>query len=629
MPFDMIKRIFFFYLFTACLFFHSKAQISLIQFSSGYSMPVDIKNGGDDRLFIVEQQGKIRIADSAGVLSSKPFLNIIPRVQFSGEQGLLGLAFAPDFLSSGYFYLNYSEKNTGHTIISRFHVDSLTPDSADPSSEEIILRIFQPFTNHNGGHIGFGPDGYLYIGMGDGGSSGDPENRAQNPDSLLGKMLRIEVNPSFPGYKIPQSNPFVGDSTLGRGEIWSLGLRNPWRWSFDALTGDLWMGDVGQSLREEIDIEVAQSHGGLNYGWKCWEGNNQFSSGGGCQPFSIYSPPVYQYNHVMGGFCSVTGGYVYRGARYNELYGKYFYADFCLSQIQYLEANDSGGYTNSNLGLLGATNISTFGVDKNGELYCAGLNSGIIYRFISSDCKPVATINTGRDTIDDCGLGFVNLHVPAGEGYDYVWIFNNDTVSNSDTYIAIQSGKYILHVANQTCANSDSVYLNFSTPLNVTFTGLDTLYCVYNPQVTLIPDIPGGVFSGHGINGNVFNPAEAGQGVSVITYTYANQSGCTFSHSQSVRVDACLNVPENFLAKTISVYPNPSKGNFQVRVFATTEKKINVEVMDVFGRTFYKKSILISSGDNLFPIYLVAANGVYIIRFSDEQSFVSMKLIIQ
>ena len=144
-----------------------------------------------------------------------------------------------------------------------------------------------------------------------------------------------------------------------------------------------------------------------------------------------------------------------------------------------------------------------------------------------------------------------------------------------------------------------------------------------------MPDIPGGIFSGHGINGNVFNPADAGTGVSVITYTYANQSGCTFSHSQSVRVDACLNVPENFLTKTISVYPNPSKGNFQVRVFATTEKKINVEVMDVFGRTFYKKSILISSGDNLLPINLGAANGVYIIRFSDEQSFVSMKLIIQ
>ena len=625
----MIKRIFFFCHCAACFLIPAKAQISLIQFSSGYSMPVDIKNCGDERLFIVEQQGKIRIADSAGILLPKPFLNIISRVQFAGEQGLLGLAFAPDFLSSGYFYVNYSEKNTGQTIISRFHVESLTPDSADPSSEEIVLKIFQPFTNHNGGHIAFGPDGYLYIGMGDGGSGGDPNNRAQNPDSLLGKMLRIEVNPSYPGYKIPSSNPFANDSTLGRGEIWSLGLRNPWRWSFDALSGDLWIGDVGQSLREEIDMEDAQSHGGLNYGWKCWEGNNQFSSVGGCQPFSSYAPPVYQYNHIMGGFCSITGGYVYRGARFSELYGKYFYADFCLSQIQYLEANDSGGFANSNLGLLGATNISTFGEDRHGELYCAGLNSGIIYRFMSADCKPVATINSGRDTIDDCGSGYVNLRVPAGDGYDYVWIFNNDTVSFLSGYTATQTGKYILHVANQTCTNSDSVYVNFSSPLNVTFTGLDTLYCIYNPSVTLVPDIPGGVFSGRGIFGNVFNPADAGTGTAVITYTYADPSGCSFSNSQSVRVDACLNVEEKFLSETITVYPNPSPGNFQIQVFATVEKKINLEVMDVFGRTIYKESIQISSGDNLFPINVGAAKGIYIIRFSDDQSMMSMKLIIQ
>ena len=376
-------------------------------------------------------------------------------------------------------------------------------------------------------------------------------------------------------------------------------------------------------------MEDAQSHGGLNYGWKCWEGNNQFSSVGGCQPFSSYTPPVYQYNHIMGGFCSITGGYVYRGARFSELYGKYFYADFCLSQIQYLEANDSGGFTNSNLGLLGATNISTFGEDRHGELYCAGLNSGIIYRFMSADCKPVATINSGRDTIDDCGSGYVNLHVPAGDGFDYVWIFNNDTVSFLSGYTATQTGKYILHVANQTCTNSDSVYVNFSSPLNVTFTGLDTLYCIYNPSVTLVPDITGGVFSGRGIFGNVFNPADAGTGTAVITYTYADPSGCSFSNLQSVRVDACLNVEEKFLSETITVYPNPSPGNFQIQVFATVEKKINLEVMDVFGRTIYKEGIQISSGDNLFPINVGAAKGIYIIRFSDDQSMMSMKLIIQ
>lgn len=625
----MIKRFNFLFLLAAFYSSASFAQITLIPFSSGYTKPVDIKNCGDDRFFIVEQRGVIKIADTAGVQFAKPFLDITLRVQNSNEQGLLGLAFPPNFLISGYFYVNYTAKNSGVTHISRFRVDSLTPDSADPASEEIILSIYQPFPNHNGGHLAFGPDGYLYIGMGDGGSGGDPDNRSQNPDSLLGKMLRIDVDPVFSGYSIPPSNPFAKDTSLGRGEIWALGFRNPWRWSFDALTGDLWFGDVGQNVIEEIDRQPAGSRGGLNYGWKCWEGNNQFSNALGCQPFSSYVSPVYQYNQLTGGYCSVTGGYVYRGARYQALYGKYFFADFCLSEIQFLESNNSGGYTHTNLGLLGASNISTFGVDRHGEMYCAGLNSGIIYRLMTSDCIPVATINLGNDTIDDCGLGSVNLSVPAGEGHEYIWTLNEDTVSTLPTFSAIQSGNYVLKVANQSCTNSDSVFVNFTVPLDVTFSGLDTLYCIYHAAVNLVPDYPGGIFTGNGIVGETFNPTIADTGVSIVTYTFTNSTGCTFSHSQSVRVDACLNVLENVWTNLVTVYPNPSPGNFFIQAVIPSEKKIQMEIIDVFGRPLLKKEIILSTGNNSIPVNSAFANGIYFIRFSDEKSSTILKIIVQ
>ncbi|HPD52857.1 MAG TPA: PQQ-dependent sugar dehydrogenase, partial [Bacteroidia bacterium] len=224
----------------------SMSQVTLTPFASGFTSPVDIKNCGDGRIFVLEQNGQINILDTAGNINPVPFLDIVGRVLYSGEQGCLGLAFPPDFATSQVFYVNYTRRPDGDTRISRFHVSATNPDSADANSEEILLTIHQPYSNHNGGHIQFGKDGYLYIGMGDGGSGGDPENRAQNPDSLLGKMLRIAVDPSNPTYSIPPTNPFAGNPSLGAEEIWALGVRNPWRWSFDRATGDLWIGDVGQ-----------------------------------------------------------------------------------------------------------------------------------------------------------------------------------------------------------------------------------------------------------------------------------------------------------------------------------------------------------------------------------------------
>ena len=608
------------------------AQISLIQFSSGYSKPLDIKNCGDDRLFIVEQTGRIWIADTAGVKLSTPFLDIHSIIQFAGEKGLLGLAFPPDFLTSGYFYVNYSEINTGNTHISRFHVDSLTPDSADANSEEIILKIYQPYPNHKGGHLAFGPDGYLYIGMGDGGNApgngGDRGNRAQNPDSLLGKFLRIEVDPAYPGYKIPTTNPFANDTTLGRAEIWALGVRNPWRWSFDSKNGDLWIGDVGQSLIEEIDRQPAGSKGGLNYGWHCFEGDSAFGNDTSCLSYQDYVAPVYVYKHTAG-LCSVTGGYIYRGARYSELYAKYFFADYCVSQIQYLQANVNGGYTNTNLGSLGASNVSTFGVDRHGELYCTGLNSGIIYRFISADCSPVATINDGRDTVDDCGVGMIDLNVPSDSSFNYLWKFNGNIVSTSSHYVATQDGKYYIFVINGSCSNSDSVFVKLSSPLVLNISNLDSVYCVFDSSVNLIANYSPGIFSGPGINGESFNPSVAGIGNFIITYNYTSQIGCVSILNQPVRVDACDGVPEINWMKTISVYPVPSHDDFYVHAFVTQKKRINLEIRDVIGRTLLREIFAFSIGDNSFPIETTLAKGIYIVRVSDKQFFTSLKIIIQ
>jgi len=302
----------------------AKAQpiIELETFVSNISRPVAITHAGDDRLFVVDQKGEINIVTADGTVLSDPFLNINSSVINIGgigdEKGLLGLVFHPDYATNGYFFVNYTN-NSGDTRVSRFSVDPTDPNKADPSSEEPILTVSQPFGNHNGGDIAFGPDGYLYIGLGDGGAGGDPGNRSQNRQNLLGKMLRIDVDNGLP-YTIPSDNPFVGDaSTLD--EIWSIGLRNPWRYSFDRLTGDLYMGDVGQGDWEEISWQPGNSVGGENYGWRCREGLVNFNTSSNCN--DDFVKPIHVYASTSSVGCSVTGGYVYRGASYPDLYGKY------------------------------------------------------------------------------------------------------------------------------------------------------------------------------------------------------------------------------------------------------------------------------------------------------------------
>ena len=341
---------------------------------------------GDVRLFVVEQGGTIRIVEG-GALRGAAFLDISGRVQSGGERGLLGLAFAPDYADSGQFYVNYTDVN-GDTIIARYRVGE-DPGIADPGSAEILLTIRQPFGNHNGGTLTFGPDELLYIGMGDGGGAGDPGNRAQNDAILLGKMLRIDVSGGpGSGYAIPPSNPFAGQA-LPLPEIWAKGLRNPYRFSFDRVMGDLYIGDVGQSEREEISVESVGSAGGRNFGWRLMEGSACFNPASGCNDGSL-TLPVHDYGHG-GGRCSVTGGYVYRGS-IASIFGHYFFADFCSGEVISFVWDGAGGITNltDRTAALapagGFQSITGFGEDGFGELYIvqfgSGANTGEVLRIV-------------------------------------------------------------------------------------------------------------------------------------------------------------------------------------------------------------------------------------------------------
>ncbi|MCB0077346.1 MAG: PQQ-dependent sugar dehydrogenase [Anaerolineales bacterium] len=331
---------------------------------------------GSGRLFIVQQNGLIRIFQNGAMLNT-PFLNVSTLISTGSERGLLSMAFAPDYAENGRFYINYTN-SAGDTVVARYLV-SADPNVADPASAQIILTVDQDFSNHNGGQLQFGPDGYLYIGMGDGGSGGDPNNRAQDPQQLLGKMLRINVEAGNPAtYTIPASNPFVGSSnTLD--EIWALGVRNPWRFSFDRATGDLYIADVGQNIWEEVNVQPANSGGGENWGWRCYEATHAFNLTG-CQGPSAYDFPVLEYNH-SGGRCSVTGGYVAREGAPTSMHGFYFFADFCSGEIW--AAREVAGTWQQELMLDTALNITTFGEDEAGDLYVAG--SGQLFRLSAEE----------------------------------------------------------------------------------------------------------------------------------------------------------------------------------------------------------------------------------------------------
>lgn len=357
---------------TAAAFDPARVHLGLQPVVSGLDQPVFAAGAGDGsgRLFIVEQPGRILVVGPDGKLAASPFLDLRAKVSCCGERGLLGLAFSPTYATDGRFFVDYTD-TAGNTVVARFTRRDST--HGDPASERVLLHIQQPFPNHNGGMLAFGPDGDLYVGMGDGGSGGDPMNNGQRLDTLLGKLLRIDV--SGDPYTVPAGNPFVGRSGA-RGEIFDYGLRNPWRYSFDRQTGALFIGDVGQNLWEEVDAVRPGQPGGLDFGWRIMEGDTCYNATT-CTRHGL-TLPVYTYSHSFG--CAVVGGYVYRGTTYPALKGAYLFSDDCSGRIWGMDAATAlRGPTSAKVLLESGLNVSSFGQDDAGELYICDLGGKLYH----------------------------------------------------------------------------------------------------------------------------------------------------------------------------------------------------------------------------------------------------------
>jgi glucose/arabinose dehydrogenase len=401
--------------------------VGLQSFATGFTSPVEITHPvNDTRLFVVQQGGVIKIVNPDGTVNATPFLTLTSAtISSGGERGLLGLAFHPNYATNGYFYVNYTN-TSGNTVVARYTVSSTDANVADASSSSIVLTVNQPFSNHNGGTIKFGQDGYLYIGMGDGGGAGDTGNRAQNINENLGKMLRIDVDSASP-YGIPPTNPYVG--TAGNDEIWSIGMRNPWKFSFNRLNGDLWIADVGQSAAEEINKISSPLTPGLNFGWRCYEGNTAYdTSSGTCPSYAATVAPVTQYGH-NGVRCSITGGYYYTGTAYPNFANNYFFADYCSGEIGMLSTAGTitWAYDAPNV-------ITTFGEDKDGELYVA--MGGTVYKII----------DTSLNIHDFTKAGISFYPNPAKTN---IYIQNNSDSILTNAKIHDLTGKLMAHVTLQ------------------------------------------------------------------------------------------------------------------------------------------------------------------------------------
>ena len=443
------------FIFSTTLF---SQDVSIELFKDNFNQPLSLQHANDARLFVVEKGGKIKVIQADGTVNATPYLDISTLVTTNSERGLLGLAFHPDYANNGYFYVNYTNLN-GNTQISRFSVDSGNPNLADPNSELPLLSYTQPASNHNGGNLAFGPDGYLYIASGDGGGSGDPNNRGQDLTFLLGKILRIDVDSTTGGnnYGIPADNPFVGDPNA-LDEIWAYGLRNPWRFSFDFTDSNIWIADVGQTSREEIN-RANVSEAGLNYGWRCYEGTQPFNTQG-CPPQADLTFPVAEYNHANGN-CSITGGYVYRGSVYTDIEALYFFADFCSGFIGTLD--EAGNLVDH--GNFGGSWVS-FGEDINKELYIIDFN-GTIYKVkggVTAGSEEFSMENSLRmfpnPASDNVSFRLENEFLESISLYDVQGrlVVSEENISNSESTLSIANLNSGIYFAKITAAKGKTMF---------------------------------------------------------------------------------------------------------------------------------------------------------------------------
>lgn len=610
-----MKKIFTLFLlgfFPICIFAQT---IELEEYASGLLSPVDITNAGDDRLFVVERSGRIKIIDENAVVVSNPFLdidNLVANTSGQSERGLLGLAFHPDYINNGYFFVNYTD-NSGETVLARYERDSSDPNLADPNSALVFMTIDQPYSNHNGGGIKFGPDGYLYIGMGDGGSGNDPDQYGQNTQSLLGKMLRIDIDNGAP-YSIPASNPFVNDANV-LDEIWAIGVRNPWRFSFDRETGDLWIADVGQNAWEEIDFQPANSPGGENYGWRCYEGNhlNGSVNTSNCGSAGDYVAPIYEVQHSgFSGPCSVTGGFVYRGADYPDLVGIYVFADYCTGEIFTVTPDGSGGWVGQEVADFNY-DISTFGEDLDGELYCARMGQGIIYKVVSDACASlVVSVNVISEPCEGETNGTAQI---AGAGGTPPYTFSPNLDLNN-----LAADNYNITITdNAGCTSTEAFTVNsLSLPPVPTITVNDNLLTAPNMYTAYQWFLNGQIIVG-ATNDN-YTAFESGNYTVMVT----GGNGCTNTSSVTTVTTSIKNIPS---LNEVTITPNPFKKDIFIEILVNEAIDLELEILDLNGKLILSKKISIqdkfTEGINLEHL----SHGVYYLNLKSEEGSVAKKII--
>lgn len=599
-------------------FFNSNAQLDLelIEFANGFSLPVDIVNMGDTRLFVVERGGTIKVVFEDGTLNTNDFLDISDRVlDNQSERGLLGMAFHPNYLNNGYFYVNYTGTG-GHTRISRFSVAN-DPNTADPNSEVILMTIDQPEWNHNGGCVRFGPDGYLYIGMGDGGSGGDPWGNAQNTNTFLGKILRLDVDNGTP-YGIPPNNPFVNDANV-LDEIWATGVRNPWRFSFDRETGDLWIGDVGQNAWEEIDFQPANSLGGENYGWKCNEGNHVFDIFS-CDNMINYVDPVHEYvnNNSVGR--SVTGGVRYRGTEYSAMYGHYFFADFVSGRIWTLRDDGTGNWISQEWLNWSNNQISTFGEDMNGELYMSAYGQGRIYKVIEI-CGGLGLEINGKTDVSCFGFedGAISLDVlGGGDPMNINW-------SNGMTGAELEDLPAGIYTATITGSNgcSSTVNVEIAEPDEI-FVEVEAFFVSGGALLEVT-----GMYNSYEWyqDGNLVSTdpsyTTSDDGSYYVIVTDAN--GCeSTSEILEVFIENVNDVPG---LSNIEVTPNPFENNFSLKLQTDKRLELKLQVLDISGKMTFSEDIL-ANGQFEKQIDLFGlSSGVYLLYLENEEGKAVQRLV--
>ena len=655
-------------LFFLVLTVNSSAQYSLVDAFpglSGFTSPVDLQNAGDctNRIFIVEQAGRIKVFENRSDVTPsdvKMFLDITDRVSNGGEMGLLGLAFHPDYENNGYFYVNYTASSPLRTIISRFQVSFSNPDSADKNTEFQLFNFSQPFSNHNGGWVGFRPtDGYFYIATGDGGSGGDPQNNGQRINTLLGKILRIDVNNQDLGlnYAIPPTNPFFDSTGTVRREIYAYGLRNPWRCSFDPVNDWFWAGDVGQNAREEVDLIES----GLNYGWRCYEGFLTYNTAG-CLPPANYVFPIVDYPRSLG--FSITGGHAYRGPNQPGLYGKYIYADYGSDIVWSLEYDGVNPPTNVQIATSTGSPTS-FGVDEAYELYVCTFGGGRIFKFaptavivaptnLTADATVPATVelnwrdnSTNEDgfTIErkissgnfqvvgsvSANTTFFEDQVTQLDDYQYrVQAFNSGNqsgYSNAACVTVLVVPVELVSFTIDISQNESSVILNWETASEQNNRGFE-IERSFNEDWASI-----GFVEGHGTTTEKsyyqFNDDFGNNeftGTALYRLKQIDYDG-TFAYSGTVAVDLNLIQKYYYLHQN---FPNPFNPATAFRFSIPEESKVKIQVINQLGEVIYslvddvRQSGFYTENWNAGNF----ASGVYYVRMSAE-SLVSGKFYSQ